>query len=185
MSDPFLFVGEHLTLDFVNTEIMVRNQPRDLLPSPADLRQWRAAAQVYHSELSAIDFDDAIFEQVIVLRGAIRRILTAVIKAEIPPSADMETLNHILATGHLQIESIGVGQFSQRYVGGEKSLLTLATATVHLLTQYDLSRLHQCKNERCILMFYDTTKSGTRRWCTPDCQNRARSIEHYHKRRGD
>lgn len=185
MSDPFIFIGENLALDFVNTEIMVRNQPRDLLASPADLQHWKSVAQVYYPELNAIDFDDPIFVQAVTLRGAIRRILTSVIKSEMPPSSDIALLNTILVTGHLHLEAIGIGQFSQRYIGSENGLLTLATATVNLLTQYDLSRLHQCKNERCILMFYDTTKSGTRRWCTPDCQNRARSIEHYHKRRGD
>ncbi|MBZ0320228.1 MAG: ABATE domain-containing protein [Anaerolineae bacterium] len=185
MSNPFVFVGENVALDFVNTEIMVRNQPRDLLASPADLHVWKSAAQVYHPELSTINFDDPVFQQAITLRGAIRRILKSVIKAESPPSSDMEILNHILAAGHLHLEATGVGQFSQRYIGKENGLLTLATVTATLLTQYDLSRLHQCKNERCILMFYDTTKSGTRRWCTPDCQNRARSIEHYQKRRGD
>lgn len=185
MSEPFIFIGENLALDFVNTEIMVRNQPRDLLASPADLQHWKSAAEVYHPESGAINFDDTIFVQAVTFRGAIRRILKSVIKAEIPPSADMEHLNQVLAAGHLHLEATGVGQFSQRYIGKENGLLTLATATVTLLTQYDLSRLHQCKNERCILMFYDTTKSGTRRWCTPDCQNRARSIEHYHKRRGD
>lgn len=185
MSDPFILIGENLALDFVNTEIMVRNQPRNLLESPADLRQWKAAAQVYHPELGEIDFADSVFDQTLILRGAIRRTLAAVIKAEIPPSAEIESLNQILATGHLQIQPTGIRQFSQRYIGSENGLLKLATATMNLLIQYDLSRLHQCKNERCILMFYDTTKSGTRRWCTPDCQNRARSIEHYHKRRGD
>lgn len=184
MSDPFVFIGENLALDFVNTEIMVRNQPRDLLASPADLHDWKSAAEVYHPELGVISFDGPIFEQVIILRGAIRRILIAVIKGAIPPSSDMAVLNQILATGHLQLASVGIGQFSQRYIGSDNGLLTLATATVTLLTQFDLSRLHQCKNERCILMFYDTTKSGTRRWCTPDCQNRARSIEHYRQRRG-
>lgn len=185
MSNPFVFVGENLALDFVNTEIMVRNQPRDLLASPVDLRDWKSSAQVYHPELGAIDFDDTGFQQAIILRGAIRHILKSVIKAEIPPTADMEILNQILAAGHLHLEAVGIGQFSQRYIGSENGLLTLATTTATLLTQRDLSRLHQCKNERCILMFYDTTKSGTRRWCTPDCQNRARSIEHYQKRRGD
>lgn len=185
MSAPFVFIGENLALDFVNTEIMVRNQPRDLLASPTDLQQWKFAAQDYHPGLGAIDFDDPVFERAIILRGAMRRILMAVIKSEMQPSADMETLNQILAAGHLHLEPTGIGQFSQRYIGSENGLLTLATATVTLLTQHDLSRLHQCKNERCILMFYDTTKSGTRRWCTPDCQNRARSIEHYQKRRGD
>ena len=44
VSTDFLFVGDALALDFVNTEIVVRGQPRDLLAAPADLIAWLHAA---------------------------------------------------------------------------------------------------------------------------------------------
>jgi predicted RNA-binding Zn ribbon-like protein len=34
-----------------------------------------------------------------------------------------------------------------------------------------------------VLLFYDTTKSGTRRWCSTSCMNRARSSRRYRERR--
>jgi predicted RNA-binding Zn ribbon-like protein len=55
----------------------------------------------------------------------------------------------------------------------------IARSALHLFTEADWRRLHQCKHDRCIVFFYDTTKSGTRRWCSPGCMNRARSIQHY------
>ena len=58
-------------------------------------------------------------------------------------------------------------------------LVPIALSALRLFTESDWRRLHQCKNDRCILFFYDTTKNGARRWCSPDCMNRARSIHQY------
>lgn len=54
---------------------------------------------------------------------------------------------------------------------------------LRLLTEGDLRRLHKCRNERCVLLFYDTTKSGTRQWCSLDCFNRTRSSQRYRQRK--
>ncbi|MFL5652938.1 MAG: CGNR zinc finger domain-containing protein [Ktedonobacteraceae bacterium] len=51
--------------------------------------------------------------------------------------------------------------------------------TLILFTRAEKHRLHICKNERCILFFYDTTKSATHQWCSLECMNRARSLQHY------
>lgn len=181
MPDSFVFIGENLALDFVNTEVVIRNRPQDLLLSSDNLRRWKILAQSYYPELGPLEFPDGSFEQVLLLRGALRRIFGAVIAGEIAPNADLQMLNDVLRMGHTQIEQVGLGHFWQHLAGDARGVVAVAAAT--LLTQYDLTRLHQCKNERCILMFYDTTKNGTRRWCTPDCQNRARSIENYQRRR--
>ena len=58
-------------------------------------------------------------------------------------------------------------------------LLPIALSALYLFTQAEYHRLHHCKNERCILFFYDTTKSATRQWCSLECMNRARSLQHY------
>jgi predicted RNA-binding Zn ribbon-like protein len=58
-------------------------------------------------------------------------------------------------------------------------LLPFALSALQLFTQTEKHRLHQCKNDRCILFFYDNTKSSTRQWCSIECMNRARSLQHY------
>jgi predicted RNA-binding Zn ribbon-like protein len=50
----------------------------------------------------------------------------------------------------------------------------------------DLSRLRQCHSHhihRCILLFYDTTKSGTRQWCSTACLDRERSARRYEEKK--
>ena len=58
-------------------------------------------------------------------------------------------------------------------------ILPIALSAFHLFTQLEKHRLHKCKNDRCILFFSDTTKSATRQWCSLECMNRVRSLQHY------
>ena len=62
---------------------------------------------------------------------------------------------------------------------GSMVAVTIAYAAMSLLTEQDLIRLRACQNSRCILLFYDTSKSATRHWCSIACTNRARSWQYY------
>jgi predicted RNA-binding Zn ribbon-like protein len=43
-------------------------------------------------------------------------------------------------------------------------------------------RIRQCANEKCLWLFLDESKSGTRRWCDmSSCGNRAKAQRHYLK----
>ena len=45
-------------------------------------------------------------------------------------------------------------------------------------------RLRQCEHERCALWFLDTSRNGTRRWCSmASCGNRAKAARHYRRAR--
>jgi predicted RNA-binding Zn ribbon-like protein len=45
-------------------------------------------------------------------------------------------------------------------------------------------RVHRCANPRCVLLFYDTTKSGTRRWHDmATCGNQAKAVAHHARTR--
>lgn len=56
----------------------------------------------------------------------------------------------------------------------ERWLADLATAVAMLAGGDGLSRLRRCEAERCDLVFLDTTKPGTRRFCSTSCQNRTK-----------
>lgn len=54
-------------------------------------------------------------------------------------------------------------------------------ATANLLAETDLSRLHKC--ESCVIHFFDTSKKGSRRWCSMNiCGNRLK-VAAYQKRK--
>ena len=58
----------------------------------------------------------------------------------------------------------------------------IARAAADFLSSADLSLVRQCEGTGCILLFYDTTKSHTRRWCSMGaCGNRAKAATHYRR----
>ena len=52
-------------------------------------------------------------------------------------------------------------------------LSPIAASAVDFLTTHDLKLVKKCENPACVLRFYDNSKNGTRRWCSPKtCGNR-------------
>lgn len=187
VSERFSFVGEALPLDLVNTEQVVRGKPVDLLATTDDLAAWwRAAGENYPATLASLGDAAAVLPAALDLRSGLRRVFEAAAEGSVPAGADLETINRILRGGYLALEPdpAGVVRAVSRHTesGAAALLFPIARAAVTLLTERDLSRLHRCGNERCVLLFYDTTKSGTRRWCSLGCMNRARSLRRYRER---
>lgn len=49
-----------------------------------------------------------------------------------------------------------------------------------LLVNAERRRIRQCANDKCLWLFVDGSKSGTRRWCDMSaCGNRAKAQRHY------
>ena len=180
-----------LALDLINTEVMDRGKKRDTLPSPEALaRWWEAACKRYPDQCvseradETINWTSELFDAVLELRRALRMLITHVVERGAVEEENLKPLNAILALGYSAIERTGDGNVKpvMRLRDPEKGsvLVPIALSALRLFTESDWRRLHQCKNDRCILFFYDTTKNGARRWCSPDCMNRARSIQQYH-----
>jgi predicted RNA-binding Zn ribbon-like protein len=54
-----------------------------------------------------------------------------------------------------------------------------------LLTGPDRTHLRECANDRCLWLFLDDSKNGSRRWCSmQSCGNRAKARRHYLRERG-
>jgi predicted RNA-binding Zn ribbon-like protein len=185
--ERFSFVGEALPLDLVNTEQVVRGKPVDLLANADDLAAWwRAADGRYPATLDPLIDAAALLPAALALRAGLRRVCEAAAGGDPPAEADLEEINRVLRGGYLALEPdpAGIVRVVTHHAGDSAAALLhpIAGAAVALLTERDLSRLHRCGNERCVLLFYDTTKSGTRRWCSLGCMNRARSLRRYRER---
>src|SRR6266550_3720241 len=73
-----------------------------------------------------------------------------------------------------------------RSAGGpiERLYGAVARSAAELITQGDPRRLRKCADATCRLMFYDTSKSGRRRWCSMElCGGRAKVRAFYQRRR--
>ncbi|WP_165423231.1 CGNR zinc finger domain-containing protein [Ktedonosporobacter rubrisoli] len=185
-----LFLSGSLALDLVNTEMIVRGKKRDVLSSPDTLSHWWQEALVHHpehvhveGEELAISWTPELLEEVKKLRQTLRTLFTHLIEAQAATLEDLEALNQILSLGYQSLQQTTRGTIIVVYRTHDQQkgriLLPIVLSAFQLLTEGERQRLHKCKNERCILFFYDTTKSGTRQWCSLECLNRSRSIRHY------
>jgi len=68
----------------------------------------------------------------------------------------------------------GLSDIEDAERAGELLSLTL----LELLAQAP-DRIRRCQNPGCVLWFFDTTRNGTRRWCSMEvCGNRAKARRH-------
>jgi len=189
-ADEALFLSGALALDLVNTEMIVRGKKRDVLSSPDALARWWEKARTQHPENAEVKgvgepiaWNSELLDAVKMLRVTVRTLCTHVVEQHAVEVGDLEGLNSVLALGYPSLERTAQGNVRLvTRLGDEQKgqvLLPIALSALHLFTEYDWQRLHRCKNDRCILFFYDSTKSGTRHWCSLGCMNRFRSIQHY------
>jgi predicted RNA-binding Zn ribbon-like protein len=179
-----------LALELINTETLDRGKQRDALSSPEALARWWEGICTHYPDQcdiagarAPIVWTSELLEAIKVLRRALRTLVTRVVTQQAVEEEDLQPVNAILALGYSALERTEQGTVKtvmhQRDPEQGSVLIPIARSTMRLFTEADWRRLHQCKHDRCIVFFYDTTKSGTRRWCSPDCMNRARSIQHY------
>jgi len=190
-SPPAPFVplrGNNLALDLVNTEHLHRRKSRDLLQDVAQLQAWwnvvcveRPEGELARELAGSVQWNEPLWEQVREFRWALRDLFTAVATGTPLPSPALIQLNNVLANGYPVLQwrpeqgVISTYQTRDEAQGG--ILLPIALAAARLLQEGEHTRVRACPN--CIGLFYDTSKSGTRKWCSERCMGRARSREYY------
>ncbi len=188
-ADRFVFVGDALTLDLVNTEMMVRRKRRDMLATPQDVASWWHLARRQHPDATSVAGADALTADELAdlaalkaLRAALRGIFGALADGVAPSAQDMAAVNAVLDTGAPALTLTPEGMIGAEYrcrAGASAMRFAIALSALRLVQEGDHQRLHRCSNDRCVLLFYDTTRSATRRWCSLGCMDRARSALRY------
>jgi predicted RNA-binding Zn ribbon-like protein len=192
---PFLFVGNHLCLDFVNTQMIVKGELTDLLVSFEDLAAWLVQSKLLigsHADAVSAKLGraeaQALLEQAKVLRATLRGLAERIAARKPIPESVIETINQFLAQrpGYPQLLRTN-GGFEQRFhpiAAQPDNLLTpIAEAASELLCRLDLALIKKCKNAACILYFYDTTKNHRRNWCSMQlCGNRMKVAAFFQRR---
>ena len=186
----YLFLSGVLALDFVNTEVVVRGKRYDLFATPEDVAEWWQQALTHHpdegkvmADTGDIDWSAQLLVRIRLVRAAIRTLCTNLVERQVFDGEALMALNSILAMGYPALAAASgqemIAVYRTRQDDQAAVLLPLALSALHVFSQAEKQRLRSCKNERCILFFYDTTKSATRQWCSLACMNRARSLQHY------
>ena len=190
-ADEALFLSGSLALDLVNTELIIRGKRRDVLTSPDVLAAWwnevskqNPVTQPVVGE-KPIVWDTELLTAVKTIRANLRNLASHVVQEQHVDEETLEPLNEVLALGYPSMQRTEQGTIIQVMRLRDKKMgpviFPVALSAFRLFTEADWQRIHKCKNDRCILYFYDNTKSGTRQWCSLGCMNRSRSIQYYKK----
>jgi predicted RNA-binding Zn ribbon-like protein len=183
--DGFLFVGNHLLLDFTNTRPITDGEAVELLPDGSALARWLGAAGLVDKResarlmrrWSAPEFAAGVQE----LREFRERVREAVLKMENGDHVSPDVLKNLngLLVNYPDLEQVAQAKAGlerrRRFAPEipEHAFAPLADAFADLLTATPVSRIRKCNS--CVLNFYDTSKKGTRVWCSMNlCGNRAK-----------
>jgi predicted RNA-binding Zn ribbon-like protein len=102
-------------------------------------------------------------------------------------SSDLQALDDALNQAEVRLSLQlrgGRPHLETETCGSPAPVFLIARAAAEFLATADLSRVRQCEGTGCILLFYDTTRSHTRRWCSmAGCGNRSKVAAHYHRHR--
>jgi len=193
--DGFLFLGNHLALDFLNTCPVQNGEAVELLPDFDALLRWFQAADLLSSpeaaNLRQLWGESAraqlVVEAVRELRERLRKEVLARERGGTVHRAALDELNHLMAE-HPMLNRLKAGGnasttelwFDPRQP--ENLFAPLAHSAAMLFANADRNRVRKCG--QCVLHFYDTSKKGTRRWCSMQlCGNRLKVAAYAARRR--
>ena len=197
LENQFLFVGNYLCLDFLNTEMVVGGQPTDSLRGFDNLVAWLVESRT----LNGLQAEDILggwqssreaattFQNAVKLRASLREMAERLVKGKTVPQSTVAGINEWLAyqTGHAELKRTRGGfqkRFQADFRAPEQLLWPVAESASELLCYADLTLVKKCENTACVLFFYDTTKNHSRRWCSMSvCGNRMKVAAHYQRLR--
>jgi predicted RNA-binding Zn ribbon-like protein len=182
--DGFLFLGNHVVLDFLNTRTVPDVEPIELLPDFNALVRWFRAADLLSSQ-EAADLQQRwaesgrarrIVQVMWELREKMRKEILAWEQCGTVHHSAVYELNRLMADHPMRtrLQASGKRLVTQLYFVAQQPedlLAPLAYGAAVLLSNVDRTRVRKC--DHCVLHFHDTSKKGTRRWCSMGlCGNR-------------
>jgi predicted RNA-binding Zn ribbon-like protein len=193
--DGFLFVGNQVALDFVNTRPMIDGGYSELLPDVDALLRWFVAAELidvkttaglrrkWRDDKRAAKVLDSLRE----FRERLREDLIAWEEGQAVRRSTVSAIDDLLARYPMR----------RRLVTKDREISTetwvpiddpddlyapLANAAAQLFAEVDRTRVRKCSN--CILHFMDSSKKGNRQWCSMQlCGNRAKVAAYTERQR--
>ena len=190
----FVFVGERLWLDFVNTDDGRREHREgrmDVLRDFDVLVAWMEAGGALDAERAAVmrrraQQQPAGASAALVDARRVRSALRALAERGAHITAvrldALAEINRILgrSTGTRRVEVRDDGSFARAFVPGGDAfaalMIPIVESAADALVASELARVRRCADPRCSRVFLDTTKNARRRWCAmATCGNRAKA----------
>jgi predicted RNA-binding Zn ribbon-like protein len=193
--DGFLFLGNQLLLDFLNTRPLQSGKPQELLPDFSALLKWfRAADLISSREARSLQRHwgrsvraRRTVEAMRELRERLRRQVLAWERAAAVHQRAIDGLNRLMAAHPMmtRLNTTGSAPATELWFATrqpEDLFAPLAYSAATLFANVDRHRVRKC--DQCVLHFQDTSKKGTRRWCSMQlCGNRLKVAAYAARRR--
>ena len=192
--DGFLFIGNHLALDFLNTKLVLAGSPKELLPDVDALVRWLVASGLLtrtKGKALAKKWRDTpqagvLLRELLEFRERLRAVVVRQEAGFSASNAFIAELNSLLKQhpGVIALQRKGEKLGLETAFELEKPndvWAPIAIAVAELISDVSSVRLRKC--EACIVHFLDTSKKGSRRWCSMNiCGNKIK-VAAYQKRR--
>ncbi|MEL4320521.1 CGNR zinc finger domain-containing protein [Leifsonia sp. YIM 134122] len=170
---PWWFDSGAPSLDFAYTGDLGFGHPEwEQLHSPEDLATWL---------LTRFPDSDGIVHprhltDGMMLRDAIGRLTVRASRREAFEPRDVDAVNLFAATPDIPPALEGGSRRAGRQTTStNQAFATLARDAVAVFSADAVGRVRECAAEDCALVYVDTSRAGTRRWCSMQrCGNRAK-----------
>lgn len=155
----------------MNTWWIDRGRSCDLFDEPGGVESWLREHRLLGVEPGATaPVVDALREARAALRSAVER----------GDDAADAALNAVLARGVVRRRVRGGVVGDHVDVHDHWRPAWYAAASYLDLVQDRPERIRRCAHPACVLYFYDTSRNGTRRWCSMEgCGSRVKASRHY------
>ncbi|MCC6382399.1 MAG: CGNR zinc finger domain-containing protein [Dehalococcoidia bacterium] len=199
-ADVFSFMAGNLALDFANTAGMHEPLNDEHLVDYEALAAWAAAAGLLDEAAARglaargrarPEEASAALAAALRLRLAVYRLAAAAVAGSAPPAAAVQVLDAALGDTFSRLRVVPAAEgLAWQWQGAAEDLASplwpVALSAARLFSAPErLARVRECGGDRCQWLFLDTSRNGTRRWCSmAACGNRAKAKRHYQRSRG-
>jgi predicted RNA-binding Zn ribbon-like protein len=193
--DGFLFVANSSVLDLLNTKPVLAQCLTELLPDTQSLERWLIASGIVRSTKAKARLrswrhsaEAALFlNELIAFRERLRE---AVLHLEAGQAVLQEFIEEI-NTGLVRHPPATVLRKCEGQIVRESFFdpqqpsdlwAPILDGAADLLSQPEVHRIRQC--EACVVHFFDTSKKGSRRWCSMNiCGNKLKVADYQRRKR--
>lgn len=173
----FRFDAGTLCLEFLLAGAIEPGEPppeplHERLPEPGDLVAWIGRSRLEVEGDVVVGQGDLVAAE--RLRGAVQHLAERAARGEAHDAVDLWVLNEAAAAPP-PVPVIGdtLERGWSYPVTATQFLSAVARDAIELFSGPLVKRVRMCAGERCHLLFLDTSRPGTRRWCSMSrCGNR-------------
>ncbi|WP_423833219.1 CGNR zinc finger domain-containing protein [Streptomyces manipurensis] len=181
-ADPRPLTGEPVALDLLNTRWIQDGESADLFAGAFGLSRVEGLAVWLESVGLSGRFraDASTLVHLMTAREALARAV-----ADPADESALALVDAVLEHGRIRatLTAEGPGERAEFDDPSWGPAWTAARNYLELLGSAP-DRIRACASESCVLHFHDTSRNGTRRWCSMSaCGNRAKASRHYARTR--